>query len=197
MKGSIGDTLQQARKHLGISLTEASEKTKIRADFLARFEQDDRGIPLPDVYRRGFLKSYARFLKLNPQVLLNEYVKSGTPEESLALPETDTTTPIHLSGETNGLHRKKFLPPVSWITGLVLALFFLTVLAFRRHPDKHCVTAPTPGIISEETVTLVGLGPVQVFVRQEENKKRLFSDTLDKGDRRAVTKSGPVQISYS
>ncbi len=44
---------------------------------------------------------------------------------------------------------------------------------------------------------MIGLNNVQVFVRQEEDKKRLFADTINKGDRCTINKTGSVQISYS
>ncbi|MGF1531458.1 MAG: helix-turn-helix domain-containing protein [Puniceicoccaceae bacterium] len=62
---SLGKRLEEARKALGVSLREASEATKIRASYLASFENDDFEIPLPDIYRRGFLKLYARYLKMD------------------------------------------------------------------------------------------------------------------------------------
>jgi cytoskeleton protein RodZ len=63
---NIGEKLMEARKKAGVSLREASEATKVRSDFLAAMEDngfDD--IPLPDIYKLGFLKLYARYLKLD------------------------------------------------------------------------------------------------------------------------------------
>ena len=70
---SIGERLEEARKRKGISLREASEATKIRSDFLSSIEQDQFDFELPEIYKRGFLKNYANYLKLDPQSLLNDY----------------------------------------------------------------------------------------------------------------------------
>ena len=70
---SIGEQLEEARKRRGISLREASEATKIRSDFLSNFEQDKFDFDLPDVYKRGFIKNYANYLKLDYQKLLTGY----------------------------------------------------------------------------------------------------------------------------
>lgn len=69
---SLGKRLEEARKQRGVSLREASEATKIRTSYLASFENDDYDIPLPDIYKRGFLKLYARYLKMDPVEVARE-----------------------------------------------------------------------------------------------------------------------------
>lgn len=70
---SIGDRLEEARKRQGISLREAAEATKIRVDFLSNFERNDFDFDLPDVYKRGFLKLYARYLKVDVDKIMTDY----------------------------------------------------------------------------------------------------------------------------
>ena len=70
---SIGERLEDARKHKGISLREAAEGTKIRSDFLGHFEQNKFDFDLPELYKRGFIKNYARYLKLDPEIIINDY----------------------------------------------------------------------------------------------------------------------------
>ncbi len=70
---TIGQQLEEARKHLGLSLREAAEATKVRGDILLRFENDDFDFDLPEVYKRGFLRLYARFLKLDTHSVMQDY----------------------------------------------------------------------------------------------------------------------------
>lgn len=70
---SIGERLEEARKRKGISLREAAEATKIRSDFLGSIEQNAFDFDLPDIYKRGFLKNYARYLKLDADKILTDY----------------------------------------------------------------------------------------------------------------------------
>jgi len=69
----IGERLEEARKRKGISLREAAEATKIRGDFLAGIEQDKFDFDLPDIYKNGFVKNYARYLKLDADQVLTDY----------------------------------------------------------------------------------------------------------------------------
>lgn len=70
---TIGERLEEARKRKGISLREAAEATKIRGDFLANIEQNKFDFELPEIYKRGFLKNYARYLKLDVEKILTDY----------------------------------------------------------------------------------------------------------------------------
>jgi cytoskeletal protein RodZ len=64
---AIGQKLEDARNRKGISIREASESTKIRGDFLTSFEAGNFDIKLPEVYLRGFIRVYARFLGIDPE----------------------------------------------------------------------------------------------------------------------------------
>lgn len=70
---TIGERLEEARKRKGISIREAAEATKIRADYLMAMEDGSMNVPLPEIYRRGFLRNYAKFLKLDPDQVLTDY----------------------------------------------------------------------------------------------------------------------------
>ena len=70
---SIGEKIEETRKRKGISLSEAAEATKIRRDFLLNIESNDFDYDLPEIYKRGFIKNYAKYLKLNPDKVLSQY----------------------------------------------------------------------------------------------------------------------------
>ena len=70
---TIGERLEEARKRLGMSLREVSEATKIRQDYLQQMENGSFAFSLPDVYKRGFLKIYARHLKLDAEKLATDF----------------------------------------------------------------------------------------------------------------------------
>ncbi|MGB0415265.1 MAG: helix-turn-helix domain-containing protein [Coraliomargarita sp.] len=70
---SIGERLEEARKRKGISLREAAEATKIRSDFLGYIEANKFDFDLPEIYKKGFIGNYARYLKLDPEKVLTDY----------------------------------------------------------------------------------------------------------------------------
>lgn len=65
---TLGERLQEARQRLGVTLREAAEFTKIRTDYLQAMEANQfESIPLAEVYKRGFVKVYARYLRLDDE----------------------------------------------------------------------------------------------------------------------------------
>ena len=70
---TLGERLEEARKRKGISVREAAETTKIRGDYLQKFEANSFDFDLPPLYIRGFLRTYAKFLELDPQRLVAEF----------------------------------------------------------------------------------------------------------------------------
>jgi len=77
---TIGERLEDARKKKGISIREAAEATKVRGDYLQKFESNLFDIGLTEIYVRGFLRSYATFLKLPADRILNDYTALGHGE---------------------------------------------------------------------------------------------------------------------
>ena len=70
---TIGERLEDARKRKGISIREAAEATKIRGDYLQRFEGNQFDLGLAEIYVKGFLRSYAHFLGLPADRIINDF----------------------------------------------------------------------------------------------------------------------------
>lgn len=62
--------------------------------------------------------------------------------------------------------------------------------------SKSETDMPT-GVASPESITLVASRTVQVFVRTERDKKRVFFGTLEMGMRQSVPKEATLQVSFS
>ena len=74
-KYGIGEQLTRARLSRNLTIEEAEQGTRISGRFLQALEQERfEKIPAP-VFAKGFLRSYAQFLGLNPQALLALYPK--------------------------------------------------------------------------------------------------------------------------
>ena len=72
--GQIGNTLREARLRLGLSLADAQKATKIRGRYLEALEQERFAMLPAAAYARGFLRSYAELLELDPEPLLQELI---------------------------------------------------------------------------------------------------------------------------
>jgi Helix-turn-helix domain/PASTA domain len=69
----FGRALEQARVAAGISLDEASTATRISTRYLLALEQEETHELPPPIYARGFLRTYAGYLGLDPAELTSLY----------------------------------------------------------------------------------------------------------------------------
>lgn len=65
--------MKKVREKAGVSLAEVSNFTKVKQDHLQKIEEGEFDKLPPDVYIRGFLKSYANYLGLDPKEVLKYY----------------------------------------------------------------------------------------------------------------------------
>jgi len=86
---NIGERLEEARKRKGISIREAAEATKIRSDYLHKFESNQFDLNLAEIYVRGFLRNYANFLKLPADKIINDYAALGRSEAKVRQPSRE------------------------------------------------------------------------------------------------------------
>ena len=64
---ALGERFRRAREARGLSLSDVAEQIRIRALYLAAIEDENwKAIGVP-VYVRGFLRTYARFLGIDPE----------------------------------------------------------------------------------------------------------------------------------
>ncbi|MBW7953342.1 helix-turn-helix domain-containing protein [Candidatus Dojkabacteria bacterium] len=62
---TIGSMLKDRRKERGLKISQISEITKIRGEYLSALEEGSYDIFPSEVYLKGFLKNYAKFLGIN------------------------------------------------------------------------------------------------------------------------------------
>lgn len=80
---SLGEKLAKKRAALGYEIKDIEKATKIRAKHIEYIEQGEWDKLPPDVYVRGFLQSYSKFLRLDPQKVLVLYYKEKGVTENI------------------------------------------------------------------------------------------------------------------
>lgn len=84
----LGETLRKARLERNITFEDAERVTRIPRKYLEALELENFGILPAPVYARGFLRSYASYLGLEPKELLPFFPVGHVDEPSLdPLPE--------------------------------------------------------------------------------------------------------------
>jgi cytoskeleton protein RodZ len=93
---SFGTRLRLEREQRGVTLDQISRSTKIGTRFLQALEQD-RFEQLPGgIFNKGFIRAYARFLGLNEEQTLADYLAATSPGE----PATAAEPAVPAQGES-------------------------------------------------------------------------------------------------
>ena len=67
---AVAEQLRQARLAQGLTVHQVADYTKIRTDHIEALDEGNYGVFSAQIYIRGFVRSYARLLKLDePQIL--------------------------------------------------------------------------------------------------------------------------------
>jgi curved DNA-binding protein CbpA len=73
-----GKHLRNIRQHLSLDLDEVTVETKVGKHNLKAIEEEDVQALPPPVYLKGFLRTYAKALGLDPQRVTEEYIEGIT-----------------------------------------------------------------------------------------------------------------------
>ncbi len=173
--GTIGQKLETARQAKGVSVSEAGRSTKILSKFIEAMECDDFGVLSAPVYAKSFIRMYAKYLGIESQPLVDEYVEQHAPKgkQLLADEVRQNLTQVdqvaaELPKPTTGGEKQVFggvnqaisnlsgsrVPTKTWAIGGAGVLFLLIIL----FAVKSCVS-------DDETVPAAG-GAASVGQRQ-------------------------------
>jgi cytoskeletal protein RodZ len=125
---SIGSSLKKARERKAMSLAEVSRVTRIPAATLESIE-GDRFDDLPgEVFTRGFLKSYAQAVALQPEEIVARYTSSRRVVLVTPLPTSSPATPVRTD-------RRRFGVAIAFVLLLILFTLALSIVLKPRGHD--------------------------------------------------------------
>jgi cytoskeletal protein RodZ len=115
----IGDTLADARRQAGLSITQVSQQTRIRESIIRAIEQGDFSACGGDFYARGHIRSIASVVGIDSAPLIRQYDEEhGPPAAMRASKVFEPATPI------------KIREPRRFGFGKVAAVLLLAVIGF-------------------------------------------------------------------
>jgi transcriptional regulator with XRE-family HTH domain len=158
MATGIGDTLRAARRQQGRTLADAAAETRVRETYLAALEEEDFAAVGGDVYVKGFLRSYARYLGMDPAPLLERFrAEHERPEDQAQiaqqpLPPVGPVGPMGPMGERQGPSQAVIITAV--VIGILLVLGLIGLI---NGGDDRRAAAPAPAPV--ETPTTQSLAP--------------------------------------
>jgi len=181
---SLGEKLEVARKRrTSLSLDEIAQKINVQKEYLYYLEKGKYNKLPADVYVYGYLKSYAKFLRINLSSVAKIYNKERNIENKIS------------SFKQN---KKKFTNPIPFvITSKMIKIFFIFLVVFgivfylwyqvsglSRPPKLVIYNLDQDKTVEEETITVFGQSDLDsdlkindqpIFVDPEGNFKETVS----------------------
>jgi transcriptional regulator with XRE-family HTH domain len=125
--GELGNTLSRARRARGITIEDVERDTHVSRRYLTALETEDFAIFPAPVYARGFLRTYSRYLGLNPEELVRVFPNGDLTVDITPLPQV--------------AQRPAQLINVNWLVAGLVALFLVAAgLLLLRSGDSPAVT---------------------------------------------------------
>ena len=186
---SVGEKLKKARLEKNLSLDEVYKQTKIHSRVLEALEQDRAHNFLSPVYIKGFLRAYARYLGLNGEKLLKEYIDSQKVE-----------APVQPQPAEAAIEKKdKAFPPLNPFLIFRVALSILLAIGlvfYFRYVLKNISAAEKKGKVQKVKIEVIPAPAVKVedlilevktldacWMRVKADNQSIFEKTLPKGKR--------------
>jgi transcriptional regulator with XRE-family HTH domain len=156
---TLGEKLQKIRAEYRVSLADVARETGVRKEHLEYLESGEYTKLPADVYIRGFLRSYARFLGVDPKALVRLYERERSIARNLGK-EPEKATPA--TARRSRRFSLFVITPKMMIGAIVaLGVFGITFYLYREYrifvSEPYLVLLePTNGqaISSDESVVV-------------------------------------------
>jgi cytoskeletal protein RodZ len=154
---TLGSILKAARSRLGVSLEEVEAATRIHIKHLLALEAGNYHHLPAEAYNVGFVRSYAEFLRLNPEKVVTMYREERSTKRLSPIESGVTFTPKRV-----GNWQFLITPKVLGILGTVLLFgsvgvyIYLQLRSFAQPPELVITNVPSEFTSTKDTVKLVG-----------------------------------------
>jgi cytoskeleton protein RodZ len=140
---ALGERFRAAREARGLSLSDVAEQIRIRSVYLAAIEDESWNTIGAPVYIRGFLRTYARFLGIDPEEAVAAFNATQPPPPPPSVPSRAPELPT----------TARRPPALLWIAGTVAVVLIAFVvyneLALRQ--GRMTTTAAAPSAAASST----------------------------------------------
>lgn len=196
----IGRALRGAREHRGKSLEDAARETRVRTDYLDALEREHFDALGSDVYVRGFLRSYAKYLGLNHEKVVAAYERVYARPKPRPAPveHAVTVTPTEALVLTERKHPNWLLAgAAALIVLLSAAAIGLIGSGSDAVPPAADVGAP-PRVALQERPVVVGIEAFhETTFEVTVDGGPPLSFTLEQGDQRSFEGTDAIEVSAS
>ena len=192
--GTLGQYLHDARLAKDIDLRDAAQQTRISIQYLRALENEDFSKLPGEVFVKGFLRNYGRFLNLDESEVMKKYAQLKPQPAS---PSTPTPTPNAENAVVPGERetpKETPIEPFVWgaVILILLLVFLFSSLPSRLSKDIQQPAGSTvPAVLSRENASAQGVKQEKLYLEVVAIEDTwLLVRTDDSPQKKAVLKRG-------
>jgi hypothetical protein len=200
MMGTLGQYLHDARLVKNIDLRDAAQQTRISLQYLKALEDEDFSKLPGEVFVKGFLKNYSRFLSLDESEVMKRYAQLK-PKAQPAASSAPIAPAPKAERDVMPVEREAPAPkgtpvePFVWGAVILIVLFVFLFSSLPSRPSKNVIPQKTvpalPAVVSQETATIPGAMPEKLYLEVAATEDTwLLVRTDDSPQKKAVLKKG-------
>src|SRR3954452_3402439 len=135
-----------------LDITDVEAQTKIRAKYLRALENEDFGMLPGPTFVKSFLRTYAEFLGLDPQPLVEEYRARHDPRDESEL--TPFARPTRGGSRRRPPRRPTWLPVALAVLAILVVLLVLGLTGNSAdEPSSSATTTTTTTTTTKKKAT--------------------------------------------
>jgi len=140
---TVGQRLKQAREQQNLTAQQVALQLNLKSSLIDDLESDRIEQKLSPTFYRGYLRSYARLLKLNEQELLQQYNQQNAGQQ-----HTPSLTRSFSKRTAKEASDSRYM----WLTWLVVIGFILLLVMYfwQNRMDGQVAAVPLPVVNAEQ-----------------------------------------------
>ena len=175
----IGEKLKEAREKKNITLFQAAQETKIRRRYLWALEEGEHNDFPAEIYLLGFLRTYAEYLNLDSESIMNQYRVNKENEQK-------TIDKINYKEKQKIIIKKK-KRTIYAVLGILILLFLFIGIKHISIPQKKSSinSEKKPVGSSHQPIRIINLEARtkdKCWIRVNIDGKESFEGLLYKGE---------------
>jgi cytoskeletal protein RodZ len=143
---ALGERFRAAREARGLSLSDVAEQIRIRSVYLAAIEDENWNAIGAPVYIRGFVRTYARFLGIDPEEVVSEFNAAAAAQAPVPTPAPEAAPPPdRVSAESAQSRNLSYMIWVASAVAVMLIAFIVyQEMLLRQRAPRLAAASPAP-----------------------------------------------------
>lgn len=158
---SVGELLQDTRKNQKLSIKQVSAAIKIREGMIDALEKSDYSLFASDMHLKSFLKSYAKYLGINPEKIMAMYRRERQIESEDNPKGKKVNLNVNTKKQIFSLSRLFSVSSIITIIGLIVIVVIISFfvqfwLKINTPPNLEIISPDNNQIIETKSFIIEG-----------------------------------------